>query len=342
MDPDIITTFFDRILGAFIFITAITMAVLLVNQISSYATVTKENYADDGVYSESALAVTDETVISREELKALLVGCPNQSITIRDEVSNWVLEITSGFGIENSIKVANAASFSAGASVTVFGINRWEPEKLDLDKWIQAQTFKMRNITSSDGSVHCYVLWGGVKMDSISKFFNILILVVGIFFVSTLILANLDDRVTEESITTVVTKFSDNVRKQGKITQKMYQSFVDQLDAHNILFNIEMVYTKDVYSPIDGGNYVTTEESFYQEDIVAGLFNGEDDSGAMIDGAADGEVRFNQGDSFYVSVTNRSQTLAQKFSSYFPWIRSTEDRISARAGGLVRDEEWSD
>ncbi len=179
-------------------------------------------------------------------------------------------------------------------------------------------------------------------MDSISKFFNILILVVGIFFVSTLILANLDDRVTEESITTVVTKFSDNVRKQGKITQKMYQSFVDQLDAHNILVNIEMVYTKDVYSPIDGGNYVTTEESFYQEDIVAGLFNGEDDSGAMIDGAADGEVRFNQGDSFYVSVTNRSQTLAQKFSSYFPWIRSTEDRISARAGGLVRDEEWSD
>lgn len=160
MDPDIITTFFDRILGAFIFITAITMAVLLVNQISSYATVTKENYADDGVYSESALAVTDETVISREELKALLIGCPNQSITIRDEVSNWVLEITSGFGIENSIKVANAASFSAGASVTVFGINRWEPEKLDLDKWIQAQTFKMRNITSSDGSVRTVMFYG--------------------------------------------------------------------------------------------------------------------------------------------------------------------------------------
>lgn len=180
-------------------------------------------------------------------------------------------------------------------------------------------------------------------MDSISKFINIVILVVGVFFVSTLILANLDDRVTEESVTTVVTKFSDNVRKQGKITQKMYQSFVDQLDAHGILFNIEMVYTKDVYTPIGGGtDYAVTEESYYQEDIVAGLYNGEADNGAMIDGKADGEVRFNQGDSFYVSVTNRSETLAEKFGGYFPWLSSPGSRISAQAGGLVRDEEWSD
>lgn len=160
MEPEVLVTFFDRILGAFIFIAAVTVVTLLVNQINSYSTATKANYADDGVYSESSLAVTDETVVSRDELKALLTGCPNGSITVQDIVSGWVLEVTSGIGIENSIKFAQGTDFGDEATVIVFGKDRWDPTKLDLDKWIQASSFKMKEITAKDGSVKTVMYYG--------------------------------------------------------------------------------------------------------------------------------------------------------------------------------------
>lgn len=183
-------------------------------------------------------------------------------------------------------------------------------------------------------------------MDSISKFINIFILIFGVFFVTTLIAANLDDRVTQESVTTTVTKFCDNVRKQGKLTPTMYDSFITQLDANEILFNIEMVYTKDVVSPgigVDGlpdGTAVTTQESFYTQDILAGLYNSEEADGDLIDGTADGELWFNQGDTFYVKVKNRGKTLSERYGTYFPWLKSANSKITVEAGGLIRDEDW--
>ncbi len=185
-------------------------------------------------------------------------------------------------------------------------------------------------------------------MDSMSKFVNVIILIFGIFFVTSFIAANLDDRVTQENVTVVTTKFCDNVRKQGMLTQTMYINFTNELDANGILFDIEMVYTKDVVTPeLDAsgsptGNSKTTQESYYQNDIMASVFNDEANNGAIIDGDADYELRMNQGDSFHVSVTNRGKTLSGRYREFFPWMGSTNDTISVAVGGLVRDEDWSD
>lgn len=179
-------------------------------------------------------------------------------------------------------------------------------------------------------------------MEPISKLFNVIILVFGIFFVAAYLGAAQEDRVLEEHVTTITTKFSDTVRKEGKITKKMYNDMVDELDALGILFQIEMLYTKDVITPVTAGVTATTQESYYTDEIIAGIFNGADSGGAYIDGAADGEVRFNQDDTFYIHVRNRTDTLRQKFANFIPFVDGDNYELSARAGGLVRDENWSD
>ena len=108
-------------------------------------------------------------------------------------------------------------------------------------------------------------------MESISKLFNVVILVFGIFFVATYLGAAQEDRVLEEHVTTITTKFADTVRKQGKITKKMYNDMVSELDALGILFHIEMVYTKDVITPVTAGVTTTTQESYYTSEIIAGF-----------------------------------------------------------------------
>lgn len=179
-------------------------------------------------------------------------------------------------------------------------------------------------------------------MESVSKLFDVVLLVFGIFFVATYIGAAQEDRVLEEHVTAITTNFSDTVRKEGKITKKMYNDMVAELDALGILFNIEMIYTKDIITPVTAGVTATTQESYYTDEIIAGIFNGAADGGAYIDGAADGEVRFNKDDTFYVHVKNRSDTLRQRFANFIPFINGQDYELSARAGGLVRDENWLD
>lgn len=179
-------------------------------------------------------------------------------------------------------------------------------------------------------------------MESISKLFNVVILVFGIFFVATYLGAAQEDRVLEEHVTAITTNFADTVRKQGKITKKMYNDMVSELDALGILFHIEMVYNKDIITPVTAGVTTTTQESYYTSEIIAGIFNGADSGGAYIDGKADGEVHFNQDDTFYVHIRNRSDTLRQRFAAFLPFVNGDGYELSARAGGLVRDENWSD
>lgn len=179
-------------------------------------------------------------------------------------------------------------------------------------------------------------------MDSLSKFINIILVVVGVFIVTTVMSASLEDRIIEENVTVSVTKFADNVRRQGKITQGMYNAFVDELDATGMLFNINMTYSKKILTPGENNTAVATEECFYYKDIINGLFSNAAGGGALIDGAADGEVWLNKEDTFYVRVMNKTPTFRSKYGKLLPWVNLSGTSIIAHAGGLVRDENWGD
>lgn len=176
-------------------------------------------------------------------------------------------------------------------------------------------------------------------MEFLSKFFNVIILVFGAFFVTTAINAANMDRIVQESTTVTVTKFTDTVRKQGKLTAEVYNAFVQKLDAEDVLFNIDMTYAKQVYNPTGNESSILTEDCYYTQDLLDGLFS-SGERGKVVDGKDDGVVYFSKDDTFTVHVTNRSETIGQKFKKFLPWYaNSSSTNIDACSGGLIRDEE---
>lgn len=141
------------------------------------------------------------------------------------------------------------------------------------------------------------------------------------------------------STTVTVTKFTDTVRKQGKLTAEVYNAFVQKLDAEDVLFNIDMTYAKQVYNPTGNESSVLTEDCYYTQDLLDGLFS-SGERGKVVDGKDDGVVYFSKDDTFTVHVTNRSETIGQKFKKFLPWYaNSSSTNIDACSGGLIRDEE---
>lgn len=164
MDEEFLSEFFDRIIGAFIFIAGLTTVMLIFNQINSLTTQVKEGYADDAVYAESAFKVTDESLVSREELIAMLMVCPQKNITIKVDASAYgnahVIEITSGIGLENRVRHEENNLLTSNAEVIAMGKDRWDYKKLDLQKWLHATKYQMSDVTNADGEVVSVMYWG--------------------------------------------------------------------------------------------------------------------------------------------------------------------------------------
>lgn len=164
MSEEFLSEFFERIIGAFIFIAGLTAIILIFNQISSLTTQVKEGYADDAVYAESSFQVTDESVVSRDELIAMLMICPQKNITIKVDASAYgnehVIEITSGIGLENTVKHEENNLLTANAEVISMGKDRWDYRKLDLQKWLHASKYQRSDITNADGEVVSVMYWG--------------------------------------------------------------------------------------------------------------------------------------------------------------------------------------
>lgn len=178
-------------------------------------------------------------------------------------------------------------------------------------------------------------------MEVVGKFIAVVVTIVALFIGPTLYITGMHDEVTMERVKVSAVKFSDEVREQGKITKGMYEGFIADLDATGNLYDIQMVYSKEVVVPGEtAGEVSRTEESFYTDDIVAGIYNGEVDGGAVIDSVADGEVHFNVGGYFSLTVTNRGETMSQKVAGLVRMRSAGSPRIEVHAGGEIRDENW--
>lgn len=159
-DFDLLADFFDRVVGMFIFIAAVGVVVASVNSLTTSVSQVKETYVNDEVYQESALAVTDESTITRDELIALVMGGPEKNITIKDEVSGMIVRISGGPGISNIVKYQRANKFSADAKILDFGRGRWDPSQLALNEWFQSDQYTIHNSTDEDGNVESVFYYG--------------------------------------------------------------------------------------------------------------------------------------------------------------------------------------
>lgn len=160
MDTELLIDYFDRILGAFIFIAAVSILVFSINRMTTSVSQVKSDYVNDGVYSEAALAETDESKMSRGELTSLVMNCPNKNIVIQDKVSGYVISITCGVGLTNSVQIEQNDIFTSNAKIIVFGKDRWDNTQLSLDEWLQASSYKIKDIVNASGEVKNVFYYG--------------------------------------------------------------------------------------------------------------------------------------------------------------------------------------
>ncbi len=145
-----ITEFFFRIAGPAIFISALAFFNTWYSSSTEYLSTTKQMYTQDGVYEERASLVSgDESVVGRDELKAMLMVSPDRDIVISDAVSGYTLTIRSGRMVNNSVKITSPS----GSRTIFFGVDRWDPGALDLDTWLQAGEYRSKAITHSTGAI---------------------------------------------------------------------------------------------------------------------------------------------------------------------------------------------
>lgn len=178
-------------------------------------------------------------------------------------------------------------------------------------------------------------------MEIVGKLAALVITIAAIFVGSSVYVANIHDEVTQERVKAATLRFSDEVREQGKITQGMYDTFVNELDATGNIYTIDMVYSKDVVVPGQtSGEATKTSESLYTDEIRSGLYCGVEDGGDLIDGEADGEVHFNAGSYFSIAVSNKNNTMFQQIANAASIRTPSAARIEVHAGGEIRDENW--
>lgn len=160
MVSELFIDFFERVAGAFIFITAIGALVLAINRSTASVTQVKNEYANDTAYSEAALAETDESIVSREELIASLLYYPNQNIVIKDEYSDQIVRIDCNASSDTLVAVDRGDSFSDNEELITFGKGHWDTSRLRLDEWLQAKQFTVHPVTKSDGTIESVLYYG--------------------------------------------------------------------------------------------------------------------------------------------------------------------------------------
>ena len=157
-----LTEFISRAAGIILFLSAFAAAIICGNVINSSVASVKQDYANDSVYSEASLEVSDESIVAREELMATLMRSPQGNVIVRDDVSKYVLTITAGAGMNTILTVRKEGMLaSEEESKTIqFGKDRWDLDKIELDLYLQAQTYKVKNITFSNGEIKTVLFYG--------------------------------------------------------------------------------------------------------------------------------------------------------------------------------------
>lgn len=172
---------------------------------------------------------------------------------------------------------------------------------------------------------------GGSRLEFISKFVGILVAVV-IMFISPLVhYTNSVDDVIQTTVYEQVVNFKNVVCTQGKITQSEYLAFVNALDATGLIYDISITVNHQTVVPeFDENNAVVGTKNVdvgtYTDEILSKIYE------------TDGVYEMSKGDTISVMVSNKTATIGQQMRIAFLHVPDYGNRITATAGGIVRDE----
>lgn len=175
----------------------------------------------------------------------------------------------------------------------------------------------------------------------LSKLFTVIIVIVGMYATTLLCQSSLNDNVTQTAVYFEVNEFVDSVCTHGYVSQSEYSRFISKLNSTGLLYDVEITVGHETVVPVfdtqtqaDGSvkQIITGTKSSdtfeYTDQILKTLFE------------TDGIYKMSVGDTITVRVTNKSDTLGQKFRQLVLRVPDTGNLIQATAGGVIRDANF--
>lgn len=182
--------------------------------------------------------------------------------------------------------------------------------------------------------------------DSFSKIIAIIVLAIAVFLTPAIWFGNQLDTVTQTYAYNATTEFVDNVCKQGRITQDMYNDLCKKLGNTGVKCSIKMTHTHTTTVPIFDSNHIATGSNeydmcTYEDEILRQLYTRASlTSNEAAAGDVVGEYHLLKDDYFSVTIENANPSLGAKIRSFV--FDESLDNLSIFCvyGGTVRDENY--
>lgn len=184
-------------------------------------------------------------------------------------------------------------------------------------------------------------------MNAFGKIVAILIAVVLLFLCPIQYVAQKQDILMQQYVTTETSYFIDSVRNLGYITKQMYEEYMQRIELGNNLYEVELTHYHALYYKEGGeevGNdyeaisgYIREEEDtyrrymcYYTPDILEELYNEE--KGYI--------YKMNQDDYLTIRVKLKNKTLGKQMQELLLGVDYTDGNYVTVYGGLIRDEAY--
>ena len=164
--------------------------------------------------------------------------------------------------------------------------------------------------------------------DTFITIMAVMIAVVALFIIPVMATANQNDKVTQTAVQTIVAEFVNTSAKEGKITEKNYDEFIQKLYATGNSYSVELeVQILDDNPGKKGQNINKIGENIYYSE-----FNNEIESKLETDHL----YKLKQGDYIKARVQNTNITFGTQFRNFiYSIIGKDTIAIEASSSALV-------
>ncbi|MFA6308592.1 MAG: hypothetical protein WC677_02440 [Clostridia bacterium] len=171
-------------------------------------------------------------------------------------------------------------------------------------------------------------------MNYLSKMFAFLLSVILLFIVPAYRICWVTDQAVSKQVNYDTCEFVNNVRHKGFVSRRMYEDFVGKLSNTGYVYDIEMKHLKEVWDYVpnisspDGYETANFFDEYPTEYILKDIFSSEEDRYFM-----------HKGDSFVVSITNKSKTGSMVFMNFLG-DNGFVSSIFTKYGGMITNEDY--
>lgn len=179
--------------------------------------------------------------------------------------------------------------------------------------------------------------------DALWKLLGFLLAAILLVAVPTMSLAERQDDITLSVVQAEANRFADTARDMGMISPRMYDRFVERLQATGLRYDIRLRHDRHAWQPVYQttntgldftGEYERSSVTEGESTILGVLY--PDDMAGMEESSR--FYRMHVGDQLQVEVRSRGDTLAASWRRMFFSSDNSGMEILARAGGMVRNE----